>query len=164
MSHRSALPVIAASLLAIAFGPRHAAGATASTSFGVSVIVQSACAVSATSMRFGTYTGAAANATSAITVKCTNSTPYDLALSAGLAPGATVANRKMSGPGAALLGYSLKSNNGKVVNWGDTVGIDTVSGTGDGSSQVFSVLGQIPAAQQVADGPYTDIITVTVIY
>lgn len=164
MPNRSALPVIATSLLAIALAPGHAAAATANTSFGVSVTVQSACVVSASSMRFGTYTGAAASAASAITVKCTNSTPYNVGLSGGLAPGATVANRKMIGPGAALLGYSLKSDAGETINWGDTVGVDTLSGTGNGSSQILSVLGQIPAAQHVVDGPYTDTIAVTVTY
>ena len=97
-------------------------------------------------------------------MRCTNSTPYNVGLSEGLAPGATVASRKMMGPGMATLGYSLKSNDGAMVNWGDTVGVDTVSGIGNGSSQILSVLGQIPPAQHVADGPYTDTITVTITY
>jgi spore coat protein U-like protein len=164
MSNKTALYVFS-SCLALALVPGRAAAATASASFSVSVTVQSACTASASPMRFGTYNGMAASATSAVAVKCTTSTPYYVGLSEGLAPGATVANRRMTGPASALLSYSLSSHNGGVVNnWGHTVGVDTVSGTGSGSEQTLSVLGQIPAGQFVQDGIYGDTITVTVTY
>jgi spore coat protein U-like protein len=70
----------------------------------------------------------------------------------------------MIGPNSSLLGYSLRSNTGGSVNWGHTVGVDTVSGTGSGSVQTLSVLGQISAGQSVQNGPYADTITVTVTY
>jgi spore coat protein U-like protein len=164
MSKKFALPFVALALLAIALTSADAVAATASASFNVSVTVQSACSVSATSMRFGTYNGAATNATSSISVQCTHSTPYNVGLSEGLAPGARVANRMMIGPNSSLLGYSLRSNTGGSVNWGHTVGVDTVAGTGSGSVQTLSVLGQIPAGQSVQNGPYADTITVTVTY
>ncbi len=165
MSNKSALPFVALAFLAIALIPADAIAATASATFNVSVTVQSACSASATSMRFGTYNGTATSATSSISVRCTNSTPYNVGLSEGLAPGATVANRMMTGPGLSLLGYSLRSSTGGTVNWGHTVGVDTVSGTGSGSVQTLSVLGQIPAGQYgVQNGPYADTITVTVTY
>jgi spore coat protein U-like protein len=115
-------------------------------------------------MRFGIYTGAAVSATSAVSVNCTNPTPYNVGLSAGLAPDATVANRKMTGPGSALLGYALASNSQGIVNWGHTVGIDTAAGIGKGSAQTFSVNGQIPPGPFVAAGAYADVITLTVTY
>ena len=165
MSNKPALPFVALAFLAIALTPSDSVAATASATFNVSVTVQAACSLSATSMRFGTYNGAASNATSSISVQCTNSTPYNVGLSEGLAPGATVANRMMIGPGLSLLGYSLRSNTGGTVNWGHTVGVDTVSGTGSGAVQTLSVLGQIPAGQYgVQNGPYADTITVTVTY
>ena len=77
---------------------------------------------------------------------------------------AGVANRMMVGPSSSLLGYSLRSSAGGTGNWGHTVGVDTVSGTGSGSAQTLSVLGQIPAGQSVQNGPYADTITVTVTY
>jgi spore coat protein U-like protein len=164
MSIKSALPFVALALLAIMLTPADAIAATASAAFNVSVTVQSSCAVSATSLRFGTYNGAAANGTSTISVQCTNSTPYNVGLSEGLAPGASAANRMMIGPNSSLLGYSLRSNTGGTVNWGHTVGVDTISGAGTGSVQTLTVLGQIPAAQSVQNGPYADTITVTVTY
>jgi spore coat protein U-like protein len=41
----------------------------------------------------------------------------------------------MKSGGGALINYALYSNSGRTTNWGDTVGIDTVSGTGTGSAQ-----------------------------
>jgi spore coat protein U-like protein len=115
-------------------------------------------------MKFEPYDGRAVSATSTVSVKCTHSTPYNVGLSAGLAPGATVADRKMIGPGSALLEYSLRSDADGIVNWGQTVGVDTVAGTGNGSAQILSVLGQIPGGQYVVGGAYADTITVTVTY
>jgi spore coat protein U-like protein len=163
MPMKSALRVTASGFLALAaFAPLHAA--TARTSFSVSVTVQSGCAVSAQPMRFGTYTGAPLSANSAVSVQCTQSTPYSVGLSAGLGQGATVANRMMIGPSAAQLRYLLSSDAQGTAAWGQTVGIDTVGGTGDGSIQAISVYGKIPSGQYIIDGPYADTITVTVTY
>jgi spore coat protein U-like protein len=115
-------------------------------------------------MAFGTYTGSAAASTSTISVTCTNSTPYNLGLNAGAASGATVTTRKMSGPNAGLLAYSLTSDSAHSVNWGSTVGTDTVTGTGSGSAQALTVYGQVAAGQYVNPGAYTDTITATVTY
>jgi spore coat protein U-like protein len=164
MSMKSALSTFPPSFLAIALASVPVDAATASASFSVSVTIQATCAVSASSMRFGSYDGTAVSATSTVSVKCTHSTPYNVGLSAGLAPGAAVTDRKMIGPRSALLGYSLRSDADGIVNWGQTVGVDTVAGTGNGSDQMFSVLGQIPAGQYVVSGAYADTITVTVTY
>jgi spore coat protein U-like protein len=164
MSARHALSVLVLGILTFNLAPETAGAATATASFGVSVTVQATCLVSASSMNFGAYTGTALSATSAISVNCTNSTPYNVGLSAGLAPGATVHHRMMVGPGSALLSYALSSNSRGIVNWGKTVGADTVAGTGNGTPQALSVHGQIGAGQFVASGTYSDTITVTVTY
>jgi spore coat protein U-like protein len=49
-------------------------------------------------------------------------------------------------------------------NWGNTVGTDTVAGTGNGSGQVYTVYGQISAQTTPAPGTYNDTITVTITY
>jgi spore coat protein U-like protein len=49
-------------------------------------------------------------------------------------------------------------------NWGQTVGTDTVSSTGTGAVQSFTVYGQVPAQSTPAPGAYSDTITVTVTY
>jgi len=89
---------------------------------------------------------------------------YNVGLSAGLATGATVTNRSMTGPASALLGYKLFSDSGRTINWGNTVGINTVAGVGNGASQSLTVYGQIPAGQFVRPGSYADTITATVTY
>jgi spore coat protein U-like protein len=49
-------------------------------------------------------------------------------------------------------------------NWGNTVGTDTVAGTGNGAAQALTVYGQIAAGLYVTPGSYTDTITATVTY
>ncbi|WP_192182928.1 Csu type fimbrial protein [Mesorhizobium amorphae] len=143
--------------------------ATATTTFGVSATVAAECVInSASALAFGTIGALAANVdqTSAINVKCTNTTPFNIGLNAGTATGATVTTRAMTGAGAspATLSYSLYSDSGRTTNWGNTVGTDTVASTGTGSSQSFTVYGRIPAQTAPKPDTYNDTITVTVTY
>ena len=149
-------------LLGAALMPLHAS--TATTTFAVSATVAATCLISATPLGFGNYTGVVDPASSTVTITCTNTTPYNVGLSAGLATGATVTTRKMTGPAAALLGYELFSNAGHTINWGLTIGTDTVAGTGNGAAQPITVFGEIPAAEFVAPGAYADTITATVTF
>lgn len=161
---KSALPAVALGFLALGLASRPALAATATTTFAVTATVQATCLVSATPMAFGTYSGVQANSSSTVSVTCTNTSPYNVGLSTGLATGATVTTRKMTGPGSALLGYSLFSDSARTVNWGQTIGTDTVTGTGNGSAQALTVYGEVAAGQFLAPGAYTDTITATVTY
>jgi spore coat protein U domain-containing protein, fimbrial subunit CupE1/2/3/6 len=161
---KSALPAVALGVLALGLTSRPALAATATTTFSVTATVQATCLVSATAMAFGTYTGALATSTSAVSVTCSNTTPYNVGLSAGLATGATVIARQMTGPASAVLGYALFSDPSRTVNWGQTIGTDTVTGTGNGTAQALNVYGQATAGQFVAPGAYSDTITATVTY
>src|ERR1700730_10361774 len=161
-SMTSVLPAIALCFLVLGLATKPAVAATATTTFGVTATVQATCLVAATSMAFGTYTGAVATSTSAVSVTCTNTTPYNVGLSAGLATGATVTTRQMTGPASALLGYAMFSNAAHTVNWGQTIGTDTVTGTGNGAAQAITVYGQATAGQFVGAGSYTDALTATV--
>lgn len=140
------------------------ASSTATTTFGVTATVNATCTVAATSLAFGTYSSAVANAQSTITVTCSNTTPYNVGLNAGVATGATVTTRQMTGPSGATLNYALYQNSGETTNWGNTSGTDTVSGTGNGAAQSLTVYGQIAAGQYPAAGSYTDTVTATVYY
>ncbi len=137
---------------------------SATTSFTINAAVYANCKVSATSLAFGNYAGAVLNSTSTITATCTKTTPYNIGLNAGTATGATVTTRKMTGPSSAKLSYSLFRDSGHSQNWGNTVGTDTVSGTGTGVAQSITVYGSIPAGQYVTPGSYSDTITVTLTY
>jgi spore coat protein U-like protein len=120
--------------------------------------------VSAVPMRFGNYTGAAVSATSSVSVTCTNPTPYNVSLSSGLAPSSAVVTGKTIGSVPGLQGYALASNSQGTANRGQTVGADTVAGTGNDSAQTLSIQGQVSAGQHVASSGYGDTIIVAVTY
>ena len=50
------------------------------------------------------------------------------------------------------------------VVWGNTVGTDTVAGTGNGASQAYTIRGRVPIQTTPAPGAYADTVTVTVTY
>jgi spore coat protein U-like protein len=137
---------------------------TVTSHFNVKATVQANCQIAAGTLNFGTYSGLLINSTSIISVTCTNTTTYNVGLNAGTATGATVTNRSMTGPAGALLGYKLFSNSGFTVNWGNTVGTNTLAGTGTGIAKSLTVYGQLPAGQSANPGSYTDTITATITY
>ena len=136
---------------------------SATTHFTLTVTILGTCTISANALSFGNYTGALLNATTTLSVNCTQNIAYNVGLNAGTATGATVTNRMMTGPGGALLDYSLYSNSARTTNWGNSTG-SWVSGTGSGTAQALTVYGQIPANQKTISGTYTDTITATVNY
>src|SRR5262249_60274973 len=101
--------------------------------------------------------------TSTIVVQCTNTTTYDIGLDAGTGSGASVATRKLSG-GGATINYRLYSESTHTTVWGNTVSSDTVSATGNGAAQSYTVYGRIPAQTTPAPNAYSDTITITVTY
>lgn len=139
---------------------------TATTTFTVTATATKACNISATSLNFGNYDPTAAtplDSTSTITILCTTGTAYNIGLNAGSAPGATVTTRKMTN-GANSLNYALYQDSSRTINWGNTVGTDTVGGTAGGTAANLSVYGQVPALQNVPVGAYTDTVTATITY
>lgn len=166
MPHRRLFRIVAVLMAALAVGATAAPGraATATTTFQVTATVAATCLITATNLNFGTYSGVLADHTSALTVTCTDDTPYNVGLDAGTAPGATVTTRRMSGPGGAHLGYTLSQDAAHTINWGKTVGTDTESGTGNGSAQVLTVFGQVAAGEFVRPGAYVDTITATITF
>ena len=64
-----------------------------------------------------------------------------------------------------LLDYGIFQDPAHTLNWGDTVGVDTVSGTGTGVVQEIGAYGDIPKRQsQVTAGGYSDTITATITF
>lgn len=136
---------------------------TATAQFSVTATFASSCTITANPLNFGTYTGTLISSTSTIAVTCANGSAYNVGLNAGTAAGATVTTRQMLN-GSKTLNYSLFSDSGRTKNWGNTVGTDTVAGTGSGVQQFLTVYGQIPAGQKPVPGSYTDTITATLTY
>jgi spore coat protein U-like protein len=141
-----------------------------STTFNVTAQVNATCVINlAGALTFPAYApnqGAQASS-STISVNCTNTTPFNIGLNAGTGSGATVNNRIMTS-GTNTLNYSLYQDSGHSLVWGNTVGTNTVSGTGGGlgggSAITRTVYGQIPSQPGTPPGNYADTITVTVTY
>ncbi|MGD0941590.1 MAG: spore coat protein U domain-containing protein [Terracidiphilus sp.] len=122
------------------------------------------CGIGANPLSFGSYVSAALNATSTIQIACTGGTLYNIGLNAGNGAGATVITREMTGPAGALLNCRMFSNSAHSTNWGNTVGADTVAGSGNNEIQTLSIYGEILPAQFVPMGSYTDTIIATLTY
>ncbi|WP_274426586.1 Csu type fimbrial protein [Chelativorans sp. YIM 93263] len=140
---------------------------TATTQFNVQITINAECQInSANDLNFGAsgMLDTAVAATTAIAVQCTSGTTYDVGLNEGTGAGATVATRVMTGPGAETVTYSLYTDPAHTDVWGNTTGTDTVTGTGTGSEQIYTVYGQVPAQPTPTPGTYSDVITVTVTY
>jgi spore coat protein U-like protein len=150
--------------LVLALPASPAVAATTTATIAISATVQATCVVSAAPLAFGTYTGVQLDATAIISVTCTNTTTYTVGLDKGTTASGTVAARLMVGPAAATLGYRLASASQAGANWGDTLPLGWVTGTGNGSLQPLTVYGRVAAGQYVAPGAYTDTITATVTY
>ena len=158
------LPAFAvAAVLVAGNGDTPALAATDTATLTVSASVAAVCNVQAATLAFGAYDPALPDldATTTVDVTCTPGTPYDVGLDGGGA--ADVANRQMAN-GPATLNYSMFQDAGRTVNWGDTVGVDTVAGVGGGGVISHTVYGRVPTAQFVATGAYGDTVTITVTY
>ncbi len=144
---------------------------TASNSFQVTATVTSSCTVSGTTLNFGASIDPLAasvplDATSTLSVVCTNTTPYTVALNAGANAGgpANFSARAMKS-GVHSLGYQLYLDAGRATVWGDgTASSSTSAGTGTGSTQTLTIYGRLPSLANVVPGSYTDTVTVTVSY
>jgi spore coat protein U-like protein len=162
---RPKLTFAAAALSCLTLADRSNATSVTST-FAVQMTVASSCVInSTTTMDFGTVGVLTANqdTSSTLAVQCTNTTPYDVGLDAGIGTGATVAVRKMTN-GSKTINYSLYTDAARTTVWGNTVGTDTVHAIGNGASQSYTVYGRAPAQTTPAAAAYTDTITVTVTY
>jgi spore coat protein U-like protein len=134
--------------------------------FTVSATVLKKCTVTASTLNFGSSVGLLASAVPATTtlgVQCSNGTPYNVGLDAGLNGGGNINARKMV-LGANSVAYQLYQNSGRTIVWGNTIGANTVPGTGTGNSQSLTVYGNVPAQTTPPAGSYNDTITVTVTY
>ena len=137
--------------------------ASTNTSFIARMIIQPVCSIGTNPLPFPQYSGAPDTATSTLTITCTNNTIYNVGLNPGAAQGATVTARKMTS-GTNTINYGLFSDSGHSVNWGQTLGTDTVAGTGNGAAQTLTVYGLIPGAQIAVPATYNDTIVATVTY
>lgn len=140
---------------------------TTTANFTVQITIAGSCQMnSASNMDFGSHgvLNANSDATSTVTVQCTNTTPFNVGLTAGGGTGATVTNRLMTGAGGATVGYSLYQTAARDTVWGNTTGTNTFSANGTGAPQPLTVYGRVPPQNTPAPGVYTDTVTATITY
>lgn len=155
-----------AAVFAIAGGA--ASAATTTGTIGVSGTVVGGCTMAATPMSFGTAIASPVTANvdtqSTLTVRCTNGTVFYVAMNAGSGTGATVAQRKISGPGGSI-NYLLHMNPTRTVLWGDgTLGTFIGTATSTGAAANYGIYGRIPPGQAPNPGTYTDVVTITLTF
>jgi spore coat protein U-like protein len=126
--------------------------------------VLSNCKVVATDIDFGSQGILAANvdAAGSLSVTCTSGTTYNVGLDDGH-QNAGPSARAMS-LGVNKIGYGLYRDNARSLVWGSTIASNTAGGTGNGSSQPFTVYARVPPQVTPLAGTYTDVIVVTVTY
>jgi spore coat protein U-like protein len=161
---KSLLVGLGAAAMAVGLPLSQAAAATATTTFSVTAEVVTTCAITATNMNFGNYSGVQLDSTATLDATCSTGTPYNIGLNAGTGTGATITTRKMRGPAVEELNYTLSQDAAHTINWGDTIGTDTVPGAGNGAVQPHTVFGRIAASQFIQSGAYSDTITVTLTF
>lgn len=181
MTHRTRRPVPALSafaattrLLAACTGAwalaSAAHAATATGNLPISATVVSACSVSAATLNFGnsidpTAAALPLDASSTMTVLCTATTPYSVALSAGTnAGGSSNFGARAIKNGSYTLGYQLYTDALRSTVWGDGTASSVVPGVGAGSNQTLTIYGRLPSLTGAAPGTYTDTVTVTITY
>lgn len=163
----TALSLLAASAT-IPVGAAVYSTGTGTNPFDVTLKIIANCIISAAPLDFGQTQGLLTtpiNVNTTVNVTCTNTTPYNVGLSAGTGTSSTTTTRYMSGTGSntGTVLFNLFQTVG-TTNWGNTQGTDTVSGTGSGTAQVITVYGNVPVQNTPAPDSYKSTITATVFF
>src|SRR5262249_14305144 len=118
---------------------------TKRTTFHVTANVPTTCGVTANNLNFGTAGVLAANtdASTMLSPLCTNGTPYNIGLDGGLSGATDPTQRKMT-LGAQSVLYGLYRDSARSLPLGNTIGTNTLTGTGTGLAQSVPVYGRIP--------------------
>jgi len=160
----TAIWLAVAIVFAVCLKPLPASAATATATFNAQIIIQSSCQIqSPTKLDFGSQVDLAADVdqTSTFDVQCSNGTAYSVGLNAGTTSGGTTTTRRMSS-GPTTIDYKMFRDSARTSNWGNAIGTDTLSGTGNGSAQTITIYGRVPAQATPLPGTYTDTVTITV--
>ncbi|WP_442756121.1 spore coat U domain-containing protein [Methylocystis sp. JAN1] len=138
---------------------------TASTTFDVAASVAPNCSITANNLNFGTLgvLNAAVEGGTTVSPQCTNGTPYTVGLNGGLSSATDPTQRKMTKAGEYIF-YGLYRDAARTQPFGDSAGINTVSGTGSGLAQSVPVYGRIPPQITPSSGLYADTIIVTLTF
>jgi spore coat protein U-like protein len=138
---------------------------TASGSALVTATVSSNCTIASTNISFGNQGILDGNkdAQGTLSIQCTTNLPYAVSLDGGLSGATNPTQRKMT-LGGSNVTYGLYQDASRLLPWGSSASVDTISGTGTGLTQQLTVYGRIPPQSTPSPGTYTDTIIATVTY
>jgi len=142
------------------------AGGPATSSIPITATVIPSCTITANPLPFGDYDLTLKDAQTDLNVTCTNQTPYEIGLDAGLGGNSVTARAMNSTPVSGnTLQYALYKDAGRTDNWGDGFGTSaTLPGTGTSALQVIPVYGRLPAGQASPIGAYEDTVVATIYF
>lgn len=138
---------------------------TDTTTFNVTITIVESCDIhtgAATNVAFGSQTRSAgtADAAGTLQVNCSLNTAYNIALNNG--SNFAAGTRRMAN-GGVFVPYGLFKDAGRSTAWGNTVGTNTLAGSGTGSAVAVPVYGRATSLNAPA-GTYTDTVTATITY
>lgn len=161
--------LLKSSLLAtalIAAGVSSASAETKTASFGVQLVVQNACTITAggtaKDIDFLSLTGnisADIDASTDLTVNCNDGADYKIGLGKG---GNEAAGQRRMTDGTQFVAYDLYSDSGRTEAWGTLASGNVYAGTGTNANQAVTVYGRVPSGQSVGAGTYLDTVTATI--
>lgn len=133
----------------------------------VSTTVAAKCAMEGNTLSFGTYDPISANGSTALTasgnvsIKCTRNTSASITMDQGqFSSQASGTSRAMrSSDGGNYLSYDLYLDPGHSTVW-NTVNKAVYAAT-TGAPATLAIYGRVPASQDVGDGRYDDVVTIT---
>lgn len=138
-----------------------------SVPFTVRTTNNSACTITATDLNFGNQANLNASilARNSIQVNCTAGTLYEVGLGNGTSGATAPSGRRMTNIATAgTIAYGIFRDNARSQQWGSSSGVNTMSGVGTGTSQVFTGYGLVPVQPTPGAYTYTDTIIVQVTY
>lgn len=166
------MAVISRMAIALAISAGMALPAAAQTLTGnmnVRIQIQAQCTMTAPAdLEFPTsgLLATAVLANTAMSVTCTNTTPYAIAMGQGSHYDSGGSIRRMAGVATQFVAYELCRDAACTLPWGATAGAggNTLSGTGTGQSQSIPIYGRVPVQNTPSPGTYTDVVAVTLTY
>jgi spore coat protein U-like protein len=170
---QSALSAIACGIVAT-ICPIEAQAGTATGNLTVQMTITGSCTIGAATLNFGSDAGAAlltagVNASTTVSVTCTNGSPYSIGMDNGQN---YLGTRRMVSSGA-YIGYGLFLDSADTEAWSTTTSASSCTGgantcalsVGNGSAQSINIYGAVPTvATAPAAGSYSDTVTMTITY
>lgn len=170
------LRAIAAALALASVSGGASAFQAATTPLAVRANVVDACTVQTNLLDFGNVQSTnflplpvEVNSVGGLTVNCSLGLGWTVTMGTGLGAGASIVNRKLTGPGGATINYNIAQNLNDANSslwWGDgSPGTSTLTAIGNASDQLFNIFGRIFSGQPVtAPGGYSDTVLVTITF